>query len=132
VPEWVSWAPTIAMLGGLALAYLYYIAAPYLPAATARAFRPLYLFLLNKWYFDELYDWLLVRPVMRLGRILWKQGDGAVIDGLGPDGVASRVLWTTGRVVRLQTGYVYHYAFAMLIGVALLVTWFMFSGGVGR
>jgi NADH-quinone oxidoreductase subunit L len=132
VPEWVTWAPTIAMLAGLGLAYLYYVAVPALPAATARAFYPLYLFLLNKWYFDELYDWLLVRPVMRLGRILWKQGDGAVIDGLGPDGVASRVLWTTGRVVRLQTGYVYHYAFAMLIGVALLVTWFMFSGGVGR
>jgi NADH-quinone oxidoreductase subunit L len=132
VPEWVSLSPTVAMLAGVGLAYLYYIAVPALPAATARAFRPLYLFLLNKWYFDELYDWLFVRPAMRLGRILWKGGDGAVIDGLGPDGIASRVLWTTGRVVRLQTGYVYHYAFAMLIGVALLVTWFMFYGGVGR
>jgi NADH-quinone oxidoreductase subunit L len=132
VPEWVTWSATIAMLGGLGLAYLYYVAVPALPAVTARAFRPLYLFLLNKWYFDELYDWLFVRPTLRLGRILWKQGDGAIIDGLGPDGIASRVLWTTGRVVRLQTGYVYHYAFAMLIGVALLVTWFMFYGGVGR
>src|SRR5262249_57498824 len=98
----------------------------------AGGFRPVYLCLVNKWYFDELYDWLFVRPTMRLGRILWKQGDGAIIDGLGPDGIASRVLWTTGRVVRLQTGYVYHYAFAMLIGVALLVTWFMFYGGGGR
>jgi len=132
VPAWVILAPTLAMLVGLGLAYLYYVAVPALPAVTARAFYPLYLFLLNKWYFDELYDWLLVRPAMRLGRILWKQGDGAIIDGLGPDGVASRVLWTTGRVVRLQTGYVYHYAFAMLIGVALLVTWFMFYAGVGR
>jgi NADH-quinone oxidoreductase subunit L len=132
VPEWVSWSPTLAMLAGLGLAYVYYIAVPALPAATATAFRPLYLFLLNKWYFDELYDWLFVRPAMRLGRILWKGGDGVIIDGLGPDGIASRVLWTTGRVVRLQTGYVYHYAFAMLIGVALLVTWFMFYGGVGR
>src|SRR5262245_50904378 len=132
VPAWVTLAPTLAMLVGVGLAYLYYVAVPALPAVTARAFYPLYLFLLNKWYFDELYDWLLVRPAMRLGRILWKQGDGAIIDGLGPDGVASRVLWTTGRVVRLQTGYVYHYAFAMLIGVALLVTWFMFYAGVGR
>ena len=132
VPLWVSFSPTLAMLGGLGLAYIYYLAVPALPAATARALRPLYLFLLNKWYFDELYDWLLVRPTMRLGRVLWKQGDGAIIDRLGPDGIASRVLWTTGRVVRLQTGYVYHYAFAMLIGVALLVTWFMFYGGVGR
>jgi NADH-quinone oxidoreductase subunit L len=123
---WVEWAPTLAMAAGLAVAYLYYVAAPSLPAVTARAFRPIYLFLLNKWYFDELYDWLLVRPALRIGRWLWKVGDGKIIDGLGPDGVAARVLWATGRVVKLQTGYVYHYAFAMLIGVALIVTCFMF------
>jgi NADH-quinone oxidoreductase subunit L len=128
VPNSVTWAATLAMLAGFVLAYAYYIAAPWLPAATARAFRPIYLFLLNKWYFDELYDWLFVRPAFWVGRLLWKRGDGTIIDGLGPDGVASRVLWTTGRVVRLQTGYVYHYAFAMLIGVALIVTAFMFAG----
>src|SRR5689334_18404554 len=128
IPSWVGLAPTIAMLCGLALSYVYYIAAPWLPEATAKTFRPVYLFLLNKWYFDELYDWLFVRPAFAIGRLLWKGGDGKIIDGLGPDGVASRVLWTTGRVVRLQTGYVYHYAFAMLIGVALIVTAFMFGG----
>jgi NADH-quinone oxidoreductase subunit L len=138
-PNWVSLAATIAMALGFALAYLYYIAAPWLPAATARLFEPAYLFLLNKWYFDELYDWLLVRPALRIGRVLWKVGDGKIIDGLGPDGVASRVLWATGRIVRLQTGFVYHYAFAMLIGVALIITCFMFydfgallHGRVGR
>ena len=89
-------------------------------------FQPVYLFLLNKWYFDELYDWLFVRPAFWLGRLLWKKGDGAIIDGLGADSIAARVLWTTGRVVKLQTGYVYHYAFAMLIGVALIITAFMF------
>jgi len=128
VPNSVTWAATLAMLAGFALTYLYYIAMPWLPAATARTFRPIYLFLLNKWYFDELYEWLFVRPAFWIGRLLWKQGDGTIIDGLGPDGLASRVLWTTGRVVRLQTGYVYHYAFAMLIGVALIVTAFMFAG----
>jgi NADH-quinone oxidoreductase subunit L len=128
VPNSVTWAATLAMLAGFVIACLYYIAAPWLPVATARAFRPIYLFLLNKWYFDELYDWLFVRPAFWIGRLLWKRGDGTIIDGLGPDGVASRVLWTTGRVVRLQTGYVYHYAFAMLIGVALIVTAFMFAG----
>jgi len=128
VPNFVTWAATLAMVAGFALAYLYYIAAPSLPAATARTFRPIYLFLLNKWYFDELYDWLFVRPAFWIGRVLWKQGDGAIIDGLGPDGIANRVLWTAGRAVRLQTGYVYHYAFAMLIGVALIVTAFMFAG----
>jgi NADH-quinone oxidoreductase subunit L len=132
VPGWVGWSATIAMLGGFALAYLYYIVAPWLPALTARIFRPIYLFLLNKWYFDELYDWLFVRPAFWLGRLLWKGGDGKIIDGLGPDGIAGRVLWTTGRIVKLQTGYVYHYAFAMLIGVALIITWFMFYGGAVR
>jgi NADH-quinone oxidoreductase subunit L len=132
VPAWVGWAPFWAMAAGFALSYLYYILAPWLPGATARLFEPVYLFLLNKWYFDELYDWLFVRPSLWLGRLLWKRGDGTVIDGLGPDGIASRVLWTTGRIVRLQTGYVYHYAFAMLIGVALIITWFMFYGGVWR
>ena len=103
----------------------------------ARAFRSrsraststLYRFLLNKWYFDELYDLLFVRPALWLGRVLWKGGDGWLIDGFGPDGVSARVLDVTRNVVRLQTGYLYHYAFAMLIGVAALITWFMFAGG---
>ena len=128
VPGWVPWSPFIAMAAGLALSYLYYILAPWLPAATARAFKPLYLFLLNKWYFDELYDWLFVRPAMAIGRTLWKRGDGATIDGI-IDGTAGGVTQVTQRVVRLQSGYVYHYAFAMLIGLAALITWFMFGGG---
>jgi NADH-quinone oxidoreductase subunit L len=125
-PDWVGLAATIAMAGGFLLSLLYYVVFPSLPALTARLFKPIYLFLLNKWFFDELYDALLVRPAMRLGRFLWKVGDGMIIDGLGPDGVAARVLWATGRIVKLQTGYVYHYAFAMLIGVALIITCFMF------
>jgi NADH-quinone oxidoreductase subunit L len=129
VPTWVGWAPFVAMALGFGIAWLYYIKAPWLPGWTARTFRPLYLFLLNKWYFDELYDWLFVRPALWLGRQLWKTGDGQIIDGLGPDGIAARVLDVTGRVVRLQTGYVYHYAFAMLIGVAFLITIFMVLGG---
>jgi NADH-quinone oxidoreductase subunit L len=71
---------------------------------------------------------IFVKPAMCLGRFLWKKGDGVVIDGLGPDGVSARVIDVTNRVVRLQTGYVYHYAFAMLIGVAALVSWFTFGG----
>jgi NADH-quinone oxidoreductase subunit L len=131
VPGWVLWAPTFAMLAGLALSYVYYIAAPWLPRATAKAFRPLYLFLLNKWYFDELYDWLFVRPCKAIGRLLWKRGDGTVIDG-AIDGTAAGVSRVTGRVVKLQTGYVYHYAFAMLIGLAAIITWFMFASGGAR
>ncbi len=85
-------------------------------------------FLLNKWYFDELYDLIFVRPAFWLGRLFWKGGDGAIIDRLGPDGVAARVVDVTGRVVKLQSGYIYHYAFAMLIGVAALITWYLVGG----
>ena len=91
-----------------------------MPEALAREQAVLYHFLLNKWYFDEIYDFLFVRPAMWLGRLFWKGGDGFIIDGFGPDGVSARVLDVTRNVVRLQTGYLYHYAFAMLIGVAAL------------
>src|SRR3546814_11338190 len=89
VPLWVKLAPLVAGLGGVALAYLFYMAAPGLPAKAAQALRPLYLFSLNKWYFDELYDRIFVRPAHAIGHGLWKGGDGAIIDGLGPDGVAA-------------------------------------------
>ena len=69
-----------------------------------------------------------MRPALWIGRVLWKDGDGRIIDGLGPDGVSARVLDVTRNVVRLQTGYLYHYAFAMLIGIDGLITWFMFAG----
>ena len=129
IPAWVGFAPFVAMLTGFVIAWLYYIKVPSLPAATAKAFRPLYLFLLNKWYIDELYDFLFVRPSFAIGRLFWKVGDGAVIDG-AIDGTAAGVDRITGRVVRLQTGYMYHYAFAMLIGVAALLTWLTFGAGL--
>ncbi|MGX7873375.1 NADH-quinone oxidoreductase subunit L [Mesorhizobium sp. ORM6] len=125
LPLWVELSPFIAMLIGLALAWKFYIRSPELPRSVAANHRLLYAFLLNKWYFDELYDFLFVRPAKRLGHFLWKTGDGTVIDGLGPDGISARVVDVTNRVVKLQTGYLYHYAFAMLIGVAALVTWMM-------
>jgi NADH-quinone oxidoreductase subunit L len=89
----------------------------------------LYTFLYNKWYFDELYDFLFVRPAQRIGRFFWKIGDGFLIDGFGPDGISARVLDVTRGAVRLQSGYVYHYAFAMLIGVLVLATYFLLAGG---
>ena len=128
VPEWVGWSPFVAMVLGFALAFLFYLRRTDLPVRLAAEHEPLYKFLLNKWYFDELYDAIFVRPAKWLGRFFWKKGDGLVIDGFGPDGVSARVIDITNQVVRLQTGYVYHYAFAMLIGVAALVTWFMFGG----
>jgi len=130
VPWAVRLSPFIVMLLGLVTAWYMYIRSPQTPKALAAQHEGLYKFLLNKWYFDELYDFLFVKPAMRLGTFLWKWGDGWLIDGFGPNGVASRVRQVTGRVVRLQTGYLYHYAFAMLIGVAALVTWMMLGGSV--
>jgi NADH-quinone oxidoreductase subunit L len=127
-PLWVKLAPLIVAVAGIGLAYVMYMLRPGLPAVMARVFRPIYLFLLNKWYFDELYDAVFVRPAFVIGRGLWKRGDGGVIDAYGPDGVAATTITLAQRVSRLQTGYLYHYAFAMLIGVVVLVTWYMLSG----
>ncbi|GAB4072472.1 NADH-quinone oxidoreductase subunit L [Ancylobacter sonchi] len=128
IPAWAKWSPTVMMVGGFVVAYWMYIVNPAVPRALAKQNDVLYRFLLNKWYFDELYDFLFVRPTMWLGRFLWKQGDGRVIDGWGPNGISARVIDVTNRVVQLQTGYLYHYAFVMLVGVAALITWFMFGG----
>jgi NADH-quinone oxidoreductase subunit L len=125
-PEWVAWLPTIMMAGGFLVAYLSYIAFPEIPAWTMRTFKPIHAFLYNKWYFDELYDWIFVRPFKWLARVLWKTGDERIIDGLGPDGISARVVDITNRVVRLQTGFVYHYAFVMLIGIALITSYFAY------
>jgi NADH-quinone oxidoreductase subunit L len=130
VPVWVSLSPFIAMVLGFVTAWYMYIKSPSTPRIMAQQHRVLYRFLLNKWYFDELYDFLFVQTAKRLGRFLWKKGDLAVIDGFGPDGVAARVVDVTNRVVRLQTGYLYHYAFAMLLGIAALVTWMMLGSSL--
>jgi NADH-quinone oxidoreductase subunit L len=131
LPLYISLLPTVMMVIGFLVALQFYIFRPDMPEALARDQAVLYRFLLNKWYFDEIYDFLFVRPTMWLGRLFWKGGDGFVIDGFGPDGVSAWVLDVTKNVVRLQTGYLYHYAFAMLIGVAAFITWFMFSGAHG-
>jgi len=127
VSFWVGALPTVAMVLGTAVAIYFYLVNPLAPRHLARRNDWLYRFLLNKWYFDELYDVLFVRSAKWLGRFLWKKGDGWLIDGFGPDGVSARVLDVTQRVVKLQSGYLYHYAFAMLIGVAALITYTLFA-----
>jgi len=128
LPLIISLLPTLMMIVGFLVAWQFYIRRPDIPASLAREQGVLYRFLLNAWYFDRIYDVLFVRPAMWIGRLFWKGGDAFIIDGFGPDGVSARVLDVTKNVVRLQTGYLYHYAFAMLIGVAAFVTWFMFAG----
>jgi NADH-quinone oxidoreductase subunit L len=128
VPAWVKTIAFWMMSLGFVVAVYMYILNPAAPARLAERNPMLYRFLLNKWYFDELYDLIFVRPAFWLGRLFWKGGDGRIIDGLGPDGISARVVDVTNRVVRLQTGYVYHYAFAMLLGIAAFITWYILGG----
>jgi len=127
-PTWVKVSPFIAMILGLALAWKFYIRSPELPGKLAAQQRPLYLFLLNKWYFDELYDWIFTRPAKWLGRFLWQKGDGSVIDGT-LNGVAMGIIpFFTKLAGRAQSGYVFTYAFAMVLGIAALLTWTVLGG----
>jgi NADH-quinone oxidoreductase subunit L len=123
VPLGVKLSASVAMLLGLLGAYIFYIRAPEAPARLAATYRPIYLFLLNKWYFDELYNLLFVRPAFALGRFFWHRGDEKTINRLGPDG-AAWVVERSARVAgRVQSGYVYTYAFVMLLGLTGAVTW---------
>jgi NADH-quinone oxidoreductase subunit L len=123
VPKWVKWSPFFAMMLGFVTAYWFYIVNPSLPRRLAENQRYLYLFLLNKWYFDEIYDFLFIRPAQWLGRFLWKRGDGAVIDG-GINGLALGVIpFITRLAGRAQSGYIFTYAFAMVLGIVLFITW---------
>jgi NADH-quinone oxidoreductase subunit L len=128
VPKWVKVSPFVAMILGLALAWKFYIRSPEMPAQLAQQQRPLYLFLLNKWYFDELYDLIFVRPAKWLGNFLWKRGDGDVIDG-SINGIAMGLIPMLTRLAgKAQSGYMFHYAFAMVLGIAALVTWMTLGG----
>jgi len=128
-PVWVKVSPFIAMLAGLVMALWFYIWSPTVPGRLAANQRPLYLFLKNKWYFDEVYDVIFVRPAKTIGRFLWKRGDGNVIDGT-LNGLAMGIIpFFTRLAGKAQSGYVFTYAFAMVIGIAVLVTWMTMSGG---
>ncbi len=130
-PAWVKVSPFVAMLIGFVIAWMFYIRRPDWPGRLATMQRPLYLFLLNKWYFDEIYDWLFVRPARWLGNFLWKKGDGKVIDG-ALNGIALGIIPMFTRLAgRLQSGYLFHYAFAMVVGIAILVTLVTLNGGAG-
>ncbi len=131
-PVWVKLSPFVAMLTGLALAWAMYIRQPELPARVAAANWPIHRFLLNKWYFDELYAFLFIRPAKAVGRALWRYGDGAAIDG-GINGLTMGIIPRLTRLAgRAQSGYLFHYAFAMVIGIAAFITWMTLFGGASR
>ncbi len=130
-PVWVKVSPFFAMLIGLAVAYWFYIANPEMPKALARQQPVLYRFLLNKWYFDEIYAFLFVRPAQWIGTVFWKGGDGGVIDGT-LNGIAMGIVpWFTRLAGRAQSGYLFHYAFAMVLGLVVLMLW-LGLGSAGR
>ena len=130
VPLWVKWSATVAMIIGFVTAYVMYIRRPDLPGKLAATNPGLYQFLLNKWYFDELYNTIFVKPALWIGRAFWKGFDDWLIDDKLTEGLGRRVQNVTAWVTKLQSGYVYHYAFAMLIGVAALLTWAIAAGGL--
>jgi NADH-quinone oxidoreductase subunit L len=128
VPSWVKFLPLGVGFGGILLAFIFYMWAPGIPALIVGKIRPFYNFIHNKWYFDELYNFLFVKPAFYLGRNLWKTVDGAIIDGIGPDGISAVTLNLAKRIAQLQTGYLYHYAFAMIGGIIILITTYMWLG----
>ena len=127
VAEWVKRLPVILAASGVGLAIIAYLIIPSLPARVVSMARPIHTLFFNKWFFDELYDLLFVRASVRFGRFLWVKGDKQTIDAFGPDGLSGLVLNGSNKLSKLQSGYFYHYAFAMMIGVVMLLSWY-FSG----
>lgn len=126
---WVKLTPLAAAIIGVGLAFLMYISVKWIPGLVTRILGPIYTFTYNKWYFDELYNAMLVNPAKALGRLLWIKGDKATIDGFGPDGMSNLSLSFGALLCRLQSGYLYHYAFAMIIGLALMMGWYFWILG---
>jgi NADH-quinone oxidoreductase subunit L len=126
-PMWVVWAPLVASILGLLGAAYVYLLKEGMGARIAARGGPLHTFFYNKWFFDELYDAVFVRGAKLLGDLFWKGGDQKVIDGLGPNGVAAVAALTGRQVGKAQSGYVYHYAFVMLLGVAGLLSYALWA-----
>jgi len=131
VPTWIKLMPFIVMVLGLFLAYMMYIVYPHSPSKLAKTHKYLYAFLLNKWYFDELFDHLFIRPAKYLGRVFWRIGDGFIIDGLINTLAMGTIPELTKRLTRMQSGYIFHYAFVIVIGVAILITMLSLEKGLG-
>lgn len=127
-PLWLIFIPVLCAILGIVIAYIFYCRNLEAPNRLAVRWKRLYAFSLNKGFVDELYDWLLVRRTLKLGLLFWKRGDGQVIDGFGPDGVSRVSLGIAQLMGRLQTGYVYHYAFAMLVGLVAITSWLLIIG----
>ena len=126
IPFLIYYLPAMLGILGFIIAWYMYLKNTKLPAAVASLNEPLYKFLLNKWYFDELYHYVFVIPARGIGKFFWKTIDGYFIDGFGPNGIASMVLKISEKARSIQTGFIYHYALSILIGLSFLITYFIF------
>ena len=130
VPLWVKYLPIFLAILGILCAYLFYVLNPNLPKILSKKFSPIYNLFFNKWYFDELYDYLFVKSFIKFGNYFWKKGDEGTIDRFGPNGISKLVKNISSKSIIIQSGYIYHYAFAMLIGLVVLITWLLLDYGI--
>ena len=130
VPLWVKYLPIFLAILGILCAYLFYVLNPNLPKILSKKFSPIYNLFFNKWYFDELYDYLFVKNFIKFGNYFWKKGDEGTIDRFGPNGISNLVKNISSKSIIIQSGYIYHYAFAMLIGLVVLITWLLLDYGI--
>ena len=130
VPLWVKYLPIFLAILGILCAYLFYILNPNLPKILSKKFSLIYNLFFNKWYFDELYDYLFVKSFIKFGNFFWKKGDEGTIDRFGPNGISNLVKNISSKSIIIQSGYIYHYAFAMLIGLVVLITWLLLDYGI--
>ena len=130
VPLWVKYLPIFLAILGILCAYLFYVLNPNLPKILSKKFSPIYNLFFNKWYFDELYDYLFVKSFIKFGNYFWKKGDEGTIDRFGPNGISKLVKNISSKSIIIQSGYIYHYAFAMLIGLVVLITWLLMDYGI--
>ena len=124
-PLWFLLLTPILVLLAIPLSYYFFVKDKKSLDGFVEINKPLYNFLVNKWYFDELYDFLFVKPAKKIGAFFWKIGDGTIIDGFGPDGLAKLVKLVSDKAVQFQSGFLYHYAFVILIGLSILLTYMM-------
>ena len=121
--------PLVMAVSGLGLSAIFYLLMPNVPKQIAKTFAPIDIFFRRKWFFDEIYDFLFVRPIQSFGRFLWKVGDGSIIDRFGPNGVANASQLFARFFSSMQTGYIYHYGFVMVAGLVAIITLFLFGSG---
>lgn len=124
-PLWFLLLTPILVLLAIPLSYYFFVKDKKSLDSFIEINKPLYNFLVNKWYFDELYDFLFVKPAKKIGSFFWKIGDGTIIDGFGPDGLTKLIKSVSNKAVQFQSGFLYHYAFVILIGLSILLTYMM-------